>query len=328
MIERVPGKPRRAACGTDAKPTKIVLDEPPLKSNSTYVYQPYPKLKYHWSGKTTAVQNAEEDAALCIGWAETPAAFHPFQGERPPRSAADDPTRCVDAWRVDGLAPEQRRKIQAELLRADALFEQAFDKEDGMIAAMRRAFHGIAKVLLSARVLTKPMLYKEIPELVWASAIAARWWRRADASPSNLFPYPAGHHWIWLDHPADRDAIFRAEVREWTAALLELPNGEENSPSPETRRPEEQPQVSALAVEATGDDAFTSETERIEALEQYTRLWQCAEAALARAAGVHPVDLSKWKKGKLPRKSDKKARIEKALLGNTPPKQAIPKSRF
>jgi hypothetical protein len=64
---------------------------------------------------------------------------------------------------------------------------------------------------------------------------------------------------------------------------------------------------------------FISVAQRKAAIAEYTERWSCSEAALARAARVNPADLSKWKKGSLPAKSDKKARIEKALQNDEAP---------
>jgi hypothetical protein len=69
---------------------------------------------------------------------------------------------------------------------------------------------------------------------------------------------------------------------------------------------------------------FTSEAGRCNAIAAYTKRWTtdswvCTAASLARTAIVDPADLSKWKKGSLPQKSDKKSRIEKTLRDNTPP---------
>jgi hypothetical protein len=64
---------------------------------------------------------------------------------------------------------------------------------------------------------------------------------------------------------------------------------------------------------------FTSKDERRAAVGRYANHWACCEAALARAARVDPADLSKWKRGELPAESDKRARIEKALIKNEKP---------
>ena len=67
---------------------------------------------------------------------------------------------------------------------------------------------------------------------------------------------------------------------------------------------------------------FSSEQLRNEAVAAYVERWKCSEAALARAARVHPADLSKWKYGLLPVGSDKVKRIEDVLRSNTRPVHA------
>jgi hypothetical protein len=77
-----------------------------------------------------------------------------------------------------------------------------------------------------------------------------------------------------------------------------------------------------------GDDVdFISDDGRRAAIGRYTNHWTCSEAALARAAKVDPADLSKWKKGRLPAESDKRARIEKALAKNEKPVPLAKRSR-
>jgi hypothetical protein len=65
--------------------------------------------------------------------------------------------------------------------------------------------------------------------------------------------------------------------------------------------------------------ALLSDEGRSAAVGEYTIRWACSEAGLARAAAVDPGDLSKWKKGQLPAGSEKRARIERALLNNQEP---------
>jgi hypothetical protein len=74
--------------------------------------------------------------------------------------------------------------------------------------------------------------------------------------------------------------------------------------------------------ECNGEDGvlasdFTTKEGRQRALTLYCASHDhCSEAAFARTAGVHPADLSKWKQGLLPCKSDKKARIQNILKGS------------
>src|ERR1039457_7243329 len=52
----------------------------------------YPKMKYHWIQNPVIVNNADEGTALGGGWADTPAAFAPYSGPRPPRTADQKPS--------------------------------------------------------------------------------------------------------------------------------------------------------------------------------------------------------------------------------------------
>jgi hypothetical protein len=64
-----------------------------------YEHQDYPSVRYHRSGKTTVVNNADEHAVLMEDkdWAETPAAF----AEAAP---------AEDAAAADPAAPKKSRK--------------------------------------------------------------------------------------------------------------------------------------------------------------------------------------------------------------------------
>lgn len=150
------------------------------------IYQPYPKCKYHWKG-TTTVQNVAEEAALEKGWADTPAAFEPYRGPRPPKTPDQDPGKWVDAWTVAGLSNEHRNRIKAQLLRADACFWRSPDGASADMDAMRQAFAGVAKVLAEAGIMTKELLKKEIPTLVWDAASAGGWYRFASEAPQDIF---------------------------------------------------------------------------------------------------------------------------------------------
>src|ERR1017187_5020661 len=52
----------------------------------------YPKMKYYWIQNPVIVNNADEGTALGGGWADTPAAFAPYSGPRPPRTADQRPS--------------------------------------------------------------------------------------------------------------------------------------------------------------------------------------------------------------------------------------------
>jgi hypothetical protein len=183
-------------------------------------FQAYPKCKYHYSGKTIAVQNPEEEKALGGGWANNPTAFAFYQG--PKRALPQhDPVKWVDDWTVAGISEDHRNKIRVQLLRAHAAHWKSPEAPNADTEAMRLAFGGVAQVLLDAGLLSREHLLKEIPQLVWDSAIAGGWWRLASETPRDMFPDKLGHYWIWRDDSRDWDMLFAAEAAKWRANLLE-----------------------------------------------------------------------------------------------------------
>jgi hypothetical protein len=196
-----------------------------------YIYQAYPKVKYHLIREPVTVKTAEEEAALGGGWANTPDAFEPFKG---PRSAGDEhhPERWVDEWPISGLSPQDRKRIKAQLWRADSEFWKSPDEASADTAAMRQAFDGVASVLFGAGILTEQTLREEIPLLVWDSAIAAGWWRLASEAPQDIFHEQLGHYWVWREEGKDWRGLFRSETGKWRAQLLEHPPASrESSPA-------------------------------------------------------------------------------------------------
>ena len=187
-----------------------------------YVHQPYPKVKHSWLGKARTVQNADEEAALGKGWADTPAVFDPYQGPRQPRTEEQNPLKWVDGWTGAELSSEERNRIKAVFLRADAFFWRSPDDVSAAKAAMGQAFHGVAKVLAEGGILSEEILLNELPALVWDAAIAGGWYRYASEVPMDIFPEQLGHYWIWRD---DRDwnDLFYSERTEWYASLVENP---------------------------------------------------------------------------------------------------------
>jgi hypothetical protein len=288
----------------------------------TLVPEPYPKVKYYWGGKMIKVANAEEDAALEKGWANTPAAFAPYEGPRPPEAENQDPARWIDEWAVVGLSGTHRNRIKAHLMRVDASFWRSPDAASADMDAMRQAFAGIVKILAEAGILTEELLINEIPELVWDSAIAEGWYRCAAAEPQDIFPEQMGHYWVWRDAERDWKNFFYSETREGRAWLLENAFGNLGD-SGDSMLADSTLVQTELPPEPQGTPAAERETspaERCAALAAYTQYWNCSGAALARTAIVDRGDLSKWKKGLLPSGSDKNRRIEAVLNNNAAPK--------
>ena len=90
--------------------------------------QALPSCRYHYTGKTVTVNNAEEDAALGGGWAKSPAAFDPYKGPRRP-DPKHDPAKWVDEWSVE-LSEGLRDKIKAQLWRAHKAFCRSILRTD------------------------------------------------------------------------------------------------------------------------------------------------------------------------------------------------------
>ena len=178
----------------------------------------YPKCKYHWT-KAVLVKNADEEAALGGGWADTPVAFQDYGGPRRTRAARQNPIQWVDDWPVRGVTSEHRQRLKIELLRADAAFWRSPDTPTAHLAAMREAFEGVALVLFVGGILTESLLQNEIPQLVWDSAIAAGWWRCASETPQSIFPERLGHYWVWRDDRIDWQRLFHDETEVWLARL-------------------------------------------------------------------------------------------------------------
>lgn len=155
--------------------------------------------------------------------ANTPAAFDPYKGARAARAEQPNPAKWVDEWPVPGLCSEHRDKIKAALWRADAAFAKSPGAAGACPDSMRYAFVGIAQLLFDAGILTEQLLQKDIPLLVWDSAIAAGWWRFASETRQDIFPEELGHYWVWRDDGEDWPGLFRAEAAEWRSKLLDGP---------------------------------------------------------------------------------------------------------
>jgi hypothetical protein len=211
-----------------------------LEWSRVYIHQEYPKVKYHWGGKEITIQTADEEAALGGGWANTPAAFAPYKGPRT-AGAEHHPERWVDEWPISGLSAEDRKRIKAQLWRADSGFWKSPDARSADTAAMRLAFDGVANVLFAAGILTEQLLRDQIPLFVWDSAIAAGWWRLASETPQDVFREQLGHYWVWREEGKDWQGLFRSETGKWRAQLLERA-----SESPKAAPANDAPDVDAV----------------------------------------------------------------------------------
>jgi len=190
---------------------------------------PYPTFVQHWDGRKKTVENPAALEALGRGWSLRDD-FVPYLGPRPPRTDQLDPTTWVDDWTVPGLTGQHRVKIRAALWRVDGEFSKSPDAEGADVAAIKRAFDEIAKVLFDSGLLTEQFLQTEIPALAWDSAVAGGWWRYASETPGRIFPEQIGHYWVWRPDGRDWLGLFRAEAAGWRAQLLDGPTKEDPIP--------------------------------------------------------------------------------------------------
>jgi len=183
-------------------------------------FQPYPAIRYHYSGQETIVHNAEEDEALGGGWAERPHDWLRYKGARrlDPRH---DPIKWVDQWPLESLRESLKNQIKARLLKIHARFWQNPDQPGADTEAMVVALDQIAQVLFDAQFLREHHLTHEIPELIWDSAIAGGWWSLASETPSRMFREKLGRYWVFRDDTRNWDMLFGTAVAKWRAILLE-----------------------------------------------------------------------------------------------------------
>ena len=153
-------------------------------------------MEVHWIKPDQRVANAEEEAKLGAGWADSAAAFTPYKDPARARPQHPDPLKWLADWMVPGLSPNHREKLKAQLLEAHAAFWKAPERPSAAVDSMRLAFDGIAKVLLEAEILTEQLLESDIPLLVWDSAIAGGWWHLASEERKDIFPERLGHYWV------------------------------------------------------------------------------------------------------------------------------------
>jgi hypothetical protein len=278
----------------------------------------------------------DEDVALGGGWADSPATFDRYKDPRPARTDHQDPLKWVDDWPVSGLSSEHRKKIKAQLLRADAAFWKSTDADSAGLASMKLVFEGVAQVLFDARILTEQLLQGEIPALVWDSAIAGGWYRFASETPERIFPEPLRHYHVWRDEAKDWKALFRVETAEWLAQLLEvspdlISASEANDPeASQTLRSEGSGQLEDFTVSngpriSDGTDSAGTPEDRLSRFVQEHPGTTYADIKFS--SMVHTAEFQDWRRGKLKPTSVMFRRIEDVLSGVTALKKRPPKPR-
>jgi hypothetical protein len=142
--------------------------------------------------------------------------------------------------------------------------------------------------------------------------------------------------------PGEARTAIESIIRHYVIDCLEEPAAHSQAmaiPGPQTRKRRQTlrspAELNGIARqkrkvgESNGEVAkapFASKVGRNRAVAAYIEDWDCSQASLARTARVHPSDLCKWKRGRLPATSGKKARIEKALRNNDSPTFAAQKN--
>jgi hypothetical protein len=121
---------------------------------------------------------------------------------------AGEITKAVDEWSLTGLSADDRKRIRARILKADAEYwKSSPDDDTADVRALRLAFDGIATVLLDAGILTPELVENGVPELAWSSGTAGNWG-----------PYVRGP---WRDWGQRHPGFFRTNISEWLGMLLE-----------------------------------------------------------------------------------------------------------
>lgn len=126
---------------------------------------------------------------------------------------------------MPGLSSEHRKKIKAQLLRADSAFERSLDADpdSDALVSMRQAFDRIAGVLFDAGILTEDLLRKDIPQLVWDSAIAGGWWRLASETRQDIFPEQLSMRGTLTNGCTPFDRVKRRQIcRTFTGTLRDI----------------------------------------------------------------------------------------------------------
>jgi hypothetical protein len=170
---------------------------------------------------------------------------------------------------------------------------------------------------------TPDRIHEGAPSIESGITRRKQWWTRKGYK--RLADSPLG------DTVIDRTALRKKKLEPTSK---EVPGNSETSTQIEVAHETDQfSRVASSGTDSTAAQApdgldLTLEG-RSSALAAYTRHWStnewsCSEASLARTAKVHPSDLSKWKRSRLPVKSEKRARIEKVLSNNEAP---TPKTR-
>jgi hypothetical protein len=173
--------------------------------SETYVYQTYPKCKYHRTGKTLTVKDADEEAALGEGWGDS--SVGPFG------LTNVDPLQWFDERKLESLPPEAGDRIRQGLANAhaDVIDSGADHDSSARRASIRKVFELIAQVYLDAGLLTESMLSQSIPQMAYDVAVAGGWQTGA-LQKNRSCTIQFGHYWVPSEVPAMLEELFRAHA--------------------------------------------------------------------------------------------------------------------
>ena len=178
-------------------------------------YQPFPKWKYHRTGRSVVVDNADAEAALGEGWGDSPGG----PSGLPPSS---DPLRWFDSWDLQDLSAEAALRIKAGLLSIQADIA-ASSREDGCRIrreSLQKAFDLFAGEHLAVGLLTESVMEESIPQYVYDAAVAGGWQTGTPERNSGC-TLRFGHYWVPDQVPKMLRELFDASVWRWRAKLLQ-----------------------------------------------------------------------------------------------------------
>jgi hypothetical protein len=184
-----------------------------MPEQKPHVDQLFPKWKYHRTGKSQIVNDADAEAALGEGWGDTPGG----PSGLPPGS---DPLRCFDEWNLEQLSAEAKARIKAELLEAHADVIERSREDTVREISMKKAFAVFAQEFLAAGCLTELMLRDSIPQNVHDAAVSGGW-ESGTRQANRRFTVRFGNHWVPAEVPNRLSKLFEAPVCRWRAKLSE-----------------------------------------------------------------------------------------------------------
>lgn len=242
-----------------------------MDEQKPYVYQPYPRQKFHRTGKTVVVNDADAEAALGEGWRDSP--NDPFEV---PESS--DPLRWFDSWGLQQLSPDAKARIKAGLVDAHADVVASRGEEGSRVrqASIEKAFDLFAKEFLAAGVLTKPMMLESIPQCVYDAAVSGGWETGALERNSGC-TLQFGNYWVPDTVPMRLRKLFAVQALRWQAKVFIHPvspatQSAESSAEPKPKTAQLKQPISKITTKAadlpTRRHGFRANTGRHNAIAQ------------------------------------------------------------